>query len=617
VPQQRKPFHGDVLSNKMDEALQKRMEGLQRRVDLEQRVGDVRKARDDFEYYYKSLFCDIQPDIFPWGPHQHFVVRFITWKGWQGVFPTYRMVVMPPGTGKSNIVSKAFASWLVGKYPNLPTCLATSTSMLAVDRSIYLRELVSKDPLYKAVFPDIEPYPVMWRTEQWTMVPKGKNRPESSEPTFRCTGADASIGGIRVQHAVVDDLHNLQNSRSPGERARIKDWYFTQFLSRMQGMTDSWLVMLANIWNGDDLTSVLWGSQQYAVMHMMALYETKDVWCDVILPDNLGGAGPELADWCGISRDKWVWKEKERQLRMVIHDKGPALWPKQIPEATLKRQRRINASRFERVWNGRRHVAKGTLYKEEFFRYWSADNPPKFKGAQQVWDTATEKGEKFDFTGAVLQYIGTDNDLYLADILHERLEAGVALSLAIVCWYLVAKLDEIRVGVVLVEESAYARSNIQEIKRGWDREDFIQRCRKYLNYADAAPTLVKMIRRILEEQDRLPDSIKIPLRPIKVKKGGKDEVHEDAVAYYEAGNVWHLSSLSKLPLLEGELKDYPDGAHDDLADPMAQGVVFHFGVRKPRQERASTTGYMTINLTPVIGGRSVRPTGLETPRRGL
>ena len=124
-----------------------------------------------------------------------------------------------------------------------------------------------------------------------------------------------------------------------------------------------------------------------------------------------------------------------------------------------------------------------------------------------------------------------------------------------------------------------------------------------------------MIRRILEEQDRLPDSIKIPLRPIKVKKGGKDEIHEDAVAYYESGNVWHLASLDKLALLEGELKDYPDGAHDDLADPMAQGVVFHFGVRKPRQERASETGYMTINLTPVIS-RNTRPTGMETPRRG-
>lgn len=617
MAQNRTPFHGDLISSSLDDALQQRMAKVQERVALERRVGDVRKARDDFEYYYRTLFCEVQPDIFPWGPHQHFAVKFITWQGWKGVFPTHRIVVMPPGTGKSNVVSKAFASWLVGKFPGEPTCLATSTSTLAMDRSIYLRELVSKDELYKAIFPDIEPYTVMWRTEQWTMKPKGMIRPGSSEPTFRSTGADASIGGIRVKHAIVDDIHNLQNSRTPGEREKIKDWYFTQFLSRLQGMKDAWIVMLANIWNGDDLTSTLWGSGQYAVMHMMALYESKEVWCDVTLPDNLGGAGPELADWCGISRDKWVWREADRQLRMVIHTNGPALWPKQIPETALKRQRRINPSRFERVWNGRRHVGKGTLYREEFFKYWNATNPPRFRTAQQVWDTAVETKERTDYTGAVLQHISFDNNIYLADMFHEKLEGGTALPLAITGWYLAAWLDGIRVGVVLVEESAYARSNIQQIRRGWDRDEYLRLCRKYLSYSDAVPSLIRIIRRILRDEDRLPDAIKVPLRPIKVKRGGKDEVHEDAVAYYEQGHVYHLESMEKLALLESELKDYPDGANDDLADPMAQGIVFHFGVRKPRQDNRSTNGHMMVNLESVIS-RGARPVGItNTPRRGL
>lgn len=608
------PSQQRVADNLQDE-ITKRLEQLNNQVSLEQRVGDVSMARQDFEYYYQKIFCEVDPIQFPYGIHQHFVVRFLTWP-WPVKTEDIvkKLIVMPPGTGKSNIVSKAYASWLAGKYPERPICLATSTTDLALGRSIYLRELVAHDPLWKAVFPDVEPWPMQWRTDEWTLVRRGNDGRKGSAPTFKSTGAGASIGGIRVWCGIVDDAHDVNNSRTEGERARIKDWYATQLLSRLSGMEGAEMVILANLWHGDDLTANLWKSGQYAVMHMQAMYPEREVYCEVTLPVELADKGPDLADWCQVRRSDWVWKPEERLLRMVIHRKSRVLWPEKISADSLRHQRKLNPARFERVWNGSLEVSHGGFYRDDMFRYWSKNNPPHFRTAQQSWDTASENTSRSDYTAGVLQHISDDGDIYVADVFRAKIESGVALPLAVTAWYYLARLDDIPVHVVLLEASAYARGSINQLKRGWQREDFIRQARRYMGYSDAVPSLVKMLRKLINEEDRLPDVLKIPLRPIKLTKAGKTLMHDDALSYYESGNVWHCQEVDGLSILEKELKNYPGDAHDDVADANAQGVRFHFSIRKPKHE-ARNKGHMMLDLSPVLQARS-RMAGMPT-RQGI
>ncbi len=608
------PPRQDRITEKLQDEINKRLEQLNTQVSFEETIGDLDRCRNDFEYYYKHIFLDVDDKQFPWGTHQEFAVRFITWPGSNGVFPTRRVLVMPPGTGKSNIISKAYASWLAGKHPDRPICLATSTTDLAMGRSIYLRELVANDPLWKSVFPGVEPWPQMWRTDEWVLARKDDQTRKGSAATFKATGAGSSIGGIRVWAGIVDDAHDVNNSRTHGERERIKDWYATQFLSRLSGMEGAHIIMLANIWHGDDLTVQLWNSGQYAVMHMQALYPTRETYCEVTLPHELAEAGPELADWCKVPREDWVWKPEDRLLRMVIHRKSRALWPEKIPRKELEQQRRLNHARFERVWNGNREMNKGTHYREELFRYWSLSKPPAIRTAQQSWDTASESTDRSDYTAGVLQYIGTDGDVYVAELFRDKVESGVALPLAITAWYWLARLRDIPVQVVLIEASAYARSSINQIRRGWPTDEFIKQAKRYMGYSDAVPALVKMLRQIIGEQDRLPDMLKVPLRPIKLTKAGKSEMHDDALAWYESGNVWHCQEMDGLSMLEREQKNYPGDAHDDAADCNAQGINFHFSVRKPRTDRPSA-GHMMIDLSPVLAVRT-RIAGLPV-QRGL
>jgi len=57
--------------------------------------------------------------------------------------------------------------------------------------------------------------------------------------------------------------------------------------------------------------------------------------------------------------------------------------------------------------------------------------------------------------------------------------------------------------------------------------------------------------------------------------------------------------MEGLSLLEREQKNYPGDAHDDAADCNAQGINFHFSVRKPRTDRPSS-GHMMIDLSPIL-----------------
>lgn len=586
----------------VDDALNLKLADLKRRKDAIKQIGDPKLAASDFNYYYQRLFALQDPVQFPWGEHLRYVMRFITWEGHNGIKPEYRLVVQPPGTGKSNIVSKALASWMVGNHPDEPTVLATSTGALATARSIYLREMVASDPMWQTVFPGVKPYSTIWTTDKWALLRPGQTRFMSSDSTFNCTGAEGSIAGIRIKYAIVDDIHDVNNSRTEGERKRIKDWYFTQFVSRMSGM-GGWLIMLANIWHADDLPSTLWGSGQYAVMHMRALYDNREVTVDVTMPEHMGDAGPAFADYCESPRENWTWNEKDRKLQLLIHKNGPALWPQHEGRRELEAKRRsMGTQRFYRVWNGERRTSQGSIYKAEWFNYWNPNDPPQFRFAQQIWDTTAEKGRRSDWTAAVMQYAGEDNNLYVADCFREKLESGTALPLAITCWYLQAWLDGVRVKKVMIERAAVARSTILRLARGWETDDFLRTCEQYLRYPDSVPVLVGMIRKIQSKRDQLPDVIKLPLKGIKLRRGGKMEVHEDASPWYESGSVFHNSEMALLGKLEDELTDYPTGQNDDLADADAIGITDHFGIQVARSTRERGNGYLLLdNLTEVMG----------------
>ena len=152
------------MGKSIDRALQEKMDVLQEQVGVADALQDPARCRDDFEFYYRTVFCGQDKIQFPYGWHQHFAVRFITWAGHDGYYPVNKLVVMPPGTGKSNIVSKALASWMVGRDPESPSCLVTSTSELADERSLWLRER-STSEWFTLVFPDVSPYNKQWKVD--------------------------------------------------------------------------------------------------------------------------------------------------------------------------------------------------------------------------------------------------------------------------------------------------------------------------------------------------------------------------------------------------------------------------------------------------------------------
>lgn len=600
---------GGGMTGSIDRALEAQLAALDAQVRVVDAIQDPERCRHDFEYYYKQIFVRNDPVQFPWGVHQHHGIRFLTWPGANGVQATRKLLVEPPGSGKSNLVAKGLASWMVGNDPGSPTIFATSTSPLAQGRSLWMRELTQSD-WFKLVFPGVRKYDKQWTVDEWTLLPPGIDRPTSDAPTFKATGTDASIGGIRVKYALCDDLQNVSNSATKGERERVKNWFYAQFLTRLANM-NGWLVMLANIFHGDDLTVELWGSGQFMVMHMQALYPDKDIWADVYLPKDLGDAGPAFADYCEVAKNDWTWQEKERKLRIIMHRRGPSLWP-EAPDYAPDKLRATKSlgtggpARFEKVYNGQRVAASGGIYRREWFKYYRRDKiPTTFKWAIMSWDTAAETSDRTDWTVGGLIYAGADNNLYVDELVREKLEAGMGVPLMIAVWWLLALREGITVKSVMIERTTYARGSIQQLARGWTQKDFVRACELYLEQGNSNPTLIRMIRQVLDDKESLPNVIKIAgLNPAKIGRTGKDAMHDDCAPYYANASIWHREDMPWLEVLESELESFPNGGHDDCADVVAQAAVSFFGVVVRKKSADETNrNYAFLDLSSNLPGR--------------
>jgi hypothetical protein len=65
------------------------------------------------------------------------------------------MIFMPAGHGKSDIATKAFIPWYLGRNPNKNAILLCHTQPLAKDFGSQIRTIMADSPKYRQVFPDV------------------------------------------------------------------------------------------------------------------------------------------------------------------------------------------------------------------------------------------------------------------------------------------------------------------------------------------------------------------------------------------------------------------------------------------------------------------------------
>ncbi len=268
---------------------------------------------------------------------------------------------MPPRHGKSELVSRRFPAWLMGKDPTRQIIAASYSADLAQDFGRDVRNLVGSQD-FGNVFPGVSLAADSSAAGRWNSNGGG---------SYVAVGVGGSITGRGAHIGIIDDpLKDRQEADSEIRRAHVKGWYQSTFYTRL--MPPGAVVLCQTRWHEDDLAGWL-------------LAEAES-----------GGDTWEILDLPAIGAD------------------GSALWPERYPVEALERIRaNVGPREWSALYQQRPQPDEGTYFQRQWFAERWRDKP----AALSIYGTSdyavTDSGG--DWTVHRVWGVDPDGVIYLLD----------------------------------------------------------------------------------------------------------------------------------------------------------------------------------------------------------
>lgn len=160
------------------------------------------------------------------------------------------MITMPPRHGKSELASRRFPAWFVGRNPDKQIIAASYNSDLANDFGREVRNIVNSpefSALFEAKLAQDSKAANRWHTEQGGM--------------YVAAGVGTAITGRGADVLLIDDpFKDRQEADSELTRQRVWDWYTSTAYTRL--MPGGSVVVINTRWHDDDLSGRLLAEQE-------------------------------------------------------------------------------------------------------------------------------------------------------------------------------------------------------------------------------------------------------------------------------------------------------------------------------------------------------------------
>jgi len=304
------------------------------------------------------------------------------------------MVFMPPRHGKSEIVSKKFPAWYIGRHPDREVIISSYSADLAFDFSRIARNTLREHG------PDVFGVQVARDTSA-----VGRWGIEGHRGGLTAAGVGGPITGRGAHVAIIDDpVKNAEEAASEVIRERVWDWYRSTLYTRLA--PGGAIVLVMTRWHEDDLAGRLLremenGGEQWEVISLPALAEENDP---------LGRAP------------------------------GEPLWPERFPKSELLNiQRTLGSYLWAALYQQRPQPVEGGLFKRTYFRYFRREGEYYLVGDKRIYekdcwrfsvvDPAISTKDTADYfvmqTWAITPYA----DMLLLDVVRERIDGPEQLEL--------------------------------------------------------------------------------------------------------------------------------------------------------------------------------------------
>ena len=271
------------------------------------------------------------------------------------------MLLVPPRHGKSELASRRFPGWYLGRHPDHQFISASASVTLAEDFGRDVRNLIAS-PEYAQVF-DTRLAEDSQARGRWTTAEGG---------SYFATGVGGALMGRGAHVLLIDDpFGSMADARSEIARKSVHEWFTGTCYNRLE--KDGKIVVINHRMHQDDLSGRLLAQQA------------------------AGG-------------DQWTVVELK-----AISPSGAALWPEKFDETALARiKANITAQDWAALYQQEPIAETGSYFREEWLLP-HIDDPPTSLSVYGGSDYAVTSGGG-DYTVHVVLGIDHRNRMFLLDL---------------------------------------------------------------------------------------------------------------------------------------------------------------------------------------------------------
>lgn len=280
------------------------------------------------------------------------------------------IIECPPQSGKSEIATKKFPAWVLGRHPDWPVIIGSYSSDLAIQFGQATRDIMFL-PEYQSIF-----------TARLRSDTKAKGRWMTLEGgSYTAAGAGGIFTGLGFKIGIVDDLFkNREEANSQIIRDSRWSWWKSTFYTRQRGNTA--IIIIGTRWHTDDLIGRLIAKQEEDKKNKEVNY---DKW--------------EVIKFPAIALED----EEHRK-------KGEALWPERFPiEKLRKTENTLGPYEFSALYQQNPIISENQEFKSDWLlkRKWQEVEVLDTRKFATI-DPGGKELEN-DYTGIVRNYVDKEN----------------------------------------------------------------------------------------------------------------------------------------------------------------------------------------------------------------
>lgn len=321
------------------------------------------------------------------------------------------MIELPPRHGKSEMASRKFPAWLLGRRPDTRVILTSYGADLASKHSRAVRDLIMSQR-YQALFGGLSSKnePVELSSDSRSVAAWDVAAPHRGGMV--AAGVGGGITGLGADLLIMDDLFkNREEAESEARREFVDDWYKSSAHTRLEQFGA--IILFFTRWHPDD--------QAGRLIRRMATEPDSDQWEIVFLP------ALALGDYPASEKAQ---REKMREgVYLPLADPlgrepGEALWPTRFSAEWLEAKKaNIDLYDFEALYQQLPYLRDGGFFKRDWFTV--VDHGPGMAVWARIraWDKAATSGGGARSASVKMSW-GSDDYVYVEHVSSDQMASA-------------------------------------------------------------------------------------------------------------------------------------------------------------------------------------------------